>query len=357
MTANRGLFIRNNGNVGTTPIEGRLVLASMVAENALGAPRNGLLDQKVASLVTGSASSMSYNVGPCTPVVNRAANEGVYMFTLTGTSNVATDAAPGTGSRYDLIYVKQSDLDKGDAVNTASLAVWKGTAAASPTKPYADLPAGAYVLAEALVQAGAANAADAKVTITQVWRYTALRGAPIPVRNASERDEITAPDAQVKRLDTNGTLEEWTGSLWRLAEPSPRGVLKRNYNNGANNVSDGTWLMMDHVVADLEAGRWYEATYTFTSSVSATNIPIAIALRQSSTGDLSSNGTDVENSQTYWTAPLAASGKTDTARYAWQAPTSGTYNLKACAARAVGTGAIAVSTRRLVLRDMGRNQT
>lgn len=224
MTANRGLFVRNLGTTGTTPIEGRLVLASMVAENSPGVPRQGLLDQRSATLVTGSASNMSYNVGPCNPVLNRAAGEGVYMFSLTGTTNVVTDAAPGTGSRWDLVYVKQNDPDKGDATNTAVLGVHKGTAAASPVKPTGTLPAGAYVLAEVLVNAGAANAAAAGVTITQTWRYTALRGAPIPVRNTTERAEITpgslAVGVSVRRLDvslpTMDAVERWNGTAWTV---------------------------------------------------------------------------------------------------------------------------------------------
>ncbi|KUM41192.1 hypothetical protein [Arthrobacter sp. EPSL27] len=224
MTANRGLFVRNNGAVGTTPIEGRLVLGSLVAENSPGVPRQGLLDQRNATPVTGTAN-MSYNVAAITPVLNRATNEGVYMFTLTGTTNVATTAAPGTGSRYDLIYVKQNDLDKGDATNTAVLAVLQGTASTgTPTKPYASLPAGAYVLAEALVNSGATATNGAQVTITQVWRYTALRGAPIPVRNKTERDEITpgalAVGVSIRRLDvslpTMDAIERWDGSKWTL---------------------------------------------------------------------------------------------------------------------------------------------
>ncbi|AYN57740.1 minor tail protein [Arthrobacter phage DrManhattan] len=218
MTANRGLFVRNLGAVGTTPIEGRLVMASLVAENSPGNPRNGLLDQKATTVVSGTAS-MTYSVGPCNVVVNRAAGEGAYIFSLTGTTTVATTAAPGTGSRWDLIYVKQNDPDKGDASNTAVLAVLQGTSSTgTPTKPTASLPAGAYVLAEARVYSGATATNGAQVTITQTWRYTALRGAPVPVRSTTERDEITpAAGYLVKRLDIdNNATEFYTGSAWQL---------------------------------------------------------------------------------------------------------------------------------------------
>ncbi|CCQ44306.1 hypothetical protein ARTSIC4J27_230 [Pseudarthrobacter siccitolerans] len=220
MTVNRGLFVRNNGAVGTTPIEGRLVLASLVAENAPGVPRQGLLDQKATTVVSGTTatSPLSYSVAPCTVVLNRATNEGVYLFTLTGTTTVTTTAAPSTGARWDLIYVKQNDPDKGDANNSAVLGVHSGTAAVSPTKPTATLPAGAYVLAEALVSAGATSTSHANVTITQTWRYTAHRGHWIPVRSQAERDEITPQrDVSVRRLDQGvGVVETWNGTAWDL---------------------------------------------------------------------------------------------------------------------------------------------
>jgi hypothetical protein len=147
------------------------------------------------------------------------------MFTLSGTTNVATTAAPGSGSRWDLIYVKQNDVDKGDTTNTAVVAVLQGTSAASPTKPYASLPAGAYVLAEALVNTGAIGTNGAQVTITQVWRYTSLRGVPVPVRNTTERGEITATDRQeVFRLDL-GITERYSASLSRWNCPTPLGQI------------------------------------------------------------------------------------------------------------------------------------
>ncbi|UDL14626.1 minor tail protein [Arthrobacter phage KeAlii] len=216
MTANRGLFIRNVGSVGTTPIEGRLALAGLVFENSPGNPRSGLLDQRATTVVSGTAN-MSYDVAPCTPVISRAAGEGVYVFTLTGTSNVPTTAAPATGSRYDLIYVKQNDVDKGDPDNNAIVSVLQGTAAASPTKPYASLPDGAYVLAEALVQSGATATNTASVTITQVWKYTVLRGTPLPVRNKAERDEITgARGMEIIRLDTDDWTQTHDGTGWKF---------------------------------------------------------------------------------------------------------------------------------------------
>ena len=216
MSANRGLFVRNNGTTGTTPIEGRLALASLVVEDSPGTPRQGLLGQDAATVVSGNAD-MSFTVAPCSVVVNRASGEGIYLFTITGSTTVATTAAPSTGSRWDLVYVKQNDPDKGDPDNTAVLAVLQGAAATSPTKPYASLPAGAYVLAEAQVSAGATATNGASVTISQVWKYTALRGAPVKVRTAAERDAITAqPNLEVARLDmVPGSREVYDGSAWR----------------------------------------------------------------------------------------------------------------------------------------------
>ncbi|WNO26040.1 minor tail protein [Arthrobacter phage Wildwest] len=314
MTANRGLFVRNLGTVGTTPIEGRLVMASLVAENSPGVPRNGLLDQRATTVVSGTAS-MTYSVAACNIVVNRAAGEGVYMFNLTGTTTVATTNAPGSGSRWDLIYVKQNDPDKGDANNTAVLAVLQGTSSTgTPTKPYASLPAGAYVLAEAQVSSGATATNGAQVAISQVWRYTALRGAPIPVRNTTERAEITpgslAVGVTVRRLDVSmpnlDAIERWTGSAWAVpwayAEFNNNGFAVAgglvNWDVGAltqdnsktwNNTFASSAGALSGAINILESGLY---SVTFMTSPSGTPGRAGLILKNGSSQTYASSFTD-----------------------------------------------------------------
>lgn len=217
MTVNRGPGVAPIAGVGTTTLEHRLQLAGLYAENAPGVPRSGVLGQATDLLVMGRAD-MSYDVGPAPLVISRTAGEGVYTPTLTGTTNAATDAAPATNSRWDLIYVKQNDQAKGDADNAAVIGVVKGAAAASPTKPTGSLPAGAYVLAEARIFATTTGTSGGSNTITQVWRHTASRGAPIIIRNVTERAEITAPvqGQLIDRRDT-GLSERWNGTRWAQA--------------------------------------------------------------------------------------------------------------------------------------------
>lgn len=220
MTVNRGPGVAPIAGVGTTTLEHRLQLAGQYAENAPGVPRSGVLAQATDLLVVGKLD-MSYDVDPAALVISRTAGEGVYTPTMTGTTNVATSAAPGTNSRWDLIYVKQNDQAKGDADNAAVIGVQEGTAAASPTKPTADLPSGAYVLAEARIFAGTTGTSGGSNTVAQVWRHTAARGAPIRVRDTTERAEITAPASgqEVVRLDLPGKPKDrWDGTAWGLGD-------------------------------------------------------------------------------------------------------------------------------------------
>lgn len=214
MTVNRGPGVAKNGSAGVTTLEHRLQLAGQYAENAPGVPRSGVLAQATAVLVA-ARPDMSYDIGPFQAVIARTASEGVYTPTLTGTTNVPTADAPATNSRWDLVYVKQNDIAKGDADNLAVVGVVNGTAAASPAKPTGSLPAGAMVLAEARIYAGTTATNGGSNTVSQVWRHTAARGADIPVRNTTERAEITspAPGQGILRLD-NGSLEVWNGSKW-----------------------------------------------------------------------------------------------------------------------------------------------
>jgi len=217
MTAHRGLFVRQTGTaptaVGTTPVEARLALAGLYAENAPGVPRQGLLAQSAVNVVIGTGT-MSYDVAPINPVITRAIADGVHTPSFTGITNVLTADAPASGSRIDLIWVKQNDAEAGDADNFADLGVTQGMAAPSPSRPTASLPPGAYVIASAVVSAGALATTDATVVITQEWVHTVARGAPIPVRSTAERAVITPGDGwMVERLDT-GVIEMYRNGAW-----------------------------------------------------------------------------------------------------------------------------------------------
>lgn len=229
MAINRGLFVRQTGTapdaVGTTPQEARLAMAGLLAENASGVPRQGLLHQANTNVVTGTAS-MSYDVSAINPVIVRAANDGVYLPTLTGVTNVETTSAPASGSRIDLIWVKQNDVEAGDSNNAAMLGVTQGDAAPVPVRPAASVPVGAYVIASKIVAAGQTNTLTG-APISQEWVHTVTRGANIPVKSAADQATITpGPGVVIRRLDLPGTPTftgdgtKWVGQSWINLTPT-----------------------------------------------------------------------------------------------------------------------------------------
>ncbi|AZS08001.1 minor tail protein [Arthrobacter phage GreenHearts] len=222
MTLKRGLFVPLNGAVGTTPIEARLALGGLLVENAPGVPRSGVLENAKTNLVYGSGASLSAIIDPSHYVVHRTQGEGPYSFSNEGTTTVPLTAAPGANSRIDLIWVKQNDIAKGDADNLAVVGVETGTAAATPSAPYGTVPAGAMVLAEALVTTG--NTLGTQVSFTQVFKYTATRGSVIRVRDLADRNTITTPHLgqSVIRLDRNNHVQTWNGTAWRYTSDPER---------------------------------------------------------------------------------------------------------------------------------------
>jgi hypothetical protein len=229
MPAYRGLYVKGSSatpSVGTTPLEARLALAGQIAENSPGVPRAGVLPQSAANLVTATATTapLSYNIAPCNVIISRVAGEGVYTLSLVGTTVANTIAPPASNSRWDLIYVMQNDLEKGDADNGPVVGVINGAAAAAPTKPYASVPAGGFVLAEAQIFSGTTATNGGTNTLANVWAYTALRGHPVICRTLAERNTITSPfiGQRVIRLDRNNHEQTWGGSAWKWTSKPER---------------------------------------------------------------------------------------------------------------------------------------
>lgn len=226
MAISRATHVKQTGTpgsyIGTTALEARRALGAKFIENSAGVPRSGLLNPSAINMVVPTAT-MSYDILACQPIINRTANEGVYDPVLYGTTNITTGAAPATGlSRWDLIWVKQNDTDKGDANNLPTVGVTQGTAASSPTRPTA--PEGALVLAEARIYAGTTGTNGGSNSVTQLWKYAGYKGTTLNIRNKTERNELTTPyfGQLIRRLDCDDFLQSYNGTAWTFQDVSPK---------------------------------------------------------------------------------------------------------------------------------------
>lgn len=198
----RGLAVASAAGSATDP----LVTRSGIV-NAPGSPLR---------VSQNSPLGLSVLVQPGTAEIHRA-GRGTYRPWNDAVATLTHDAVPPANSRWDLVYIAQRDAEV-DADSLPVLAIAKGTALASPGKPYELIPAGGLVLAEV----GPITSTTTQITdsmITNVAQYAAVRGAPIPTRTLAERDALTALASAtfpitVERLDT-GTLERNAGSGWR----------------------------------------------------------------------------------------------------------------------------------------------
>lgn len=219
---------RFDGALGATALDVRLDLAAMLAHSAAGSPaiRPGVFPGCSASLVTGT-SGWAYQVDVADFATTRGGVDGAHIFSNGAAALVATDSAPGTAgsSRVDVIYVLHPS--KGENADTSSTPIF-GVAKGNPstgTPAVPAIPTGALALAQNVMTAAATSTASAGNAITQVFRYTALRGAPVVVRTAAERNELNATATATSpvyadRLDT-GNLERSIGAGWSIVASTP----------------------------------------------------------------------------------------------------------------------------------------
>lgn len=359
MTINRGLWVPiNTGNIGTTEVEARLADVGLFEMNNGADVRSGLLRPATPNVVTGQAG-MFYGIQPFTAVVGRSPGEGAYRFTGTGVTFVNTTAAPVSGSRIDVIWVKQNDQAKGDGDNLAVAGVTQGAASGTPVAP--SIPAGALELGQCVVTS--TTGATVTASITNTFRYAALRGAPIGVRNVTERAEVATPSAgqRVRRLDLVGTpLEEWNGTAW--TDPSPaRGLVLRK-----KVTADGIGLSALSVVENFatftfKAGRKYRIVWNAAYENSAASNYFNIAIHTASTADAAGATTGLTTLMTRsLTANNAGSGEYFILEAIHEPVADETKQIKYTVARTLGAGtftpkASATSPALFYVEDLGAN--
>jgi hypothetical protein len=172
------------------------------------------------AIVTGTAATgtMTVNVNVCHWVASRGTANGPYRGTKETSTTLNIGAAPGSNSRIDVVWAKMQDNTAGvptpDGVVGEQYGVTAGTAAASPTKPA--IPLGAVEIATVQIASGTTSTNGAGATITNSALQVVAAGAPIPVRNTTERNALTTyAGLHVVRLDNGGRIERWvTGTTW-----------------------------------------------------------------------------------------------------------------------------------------------
>lgn len=180
MTAQTGTYVQQLADGSGASARGaRLAQAGLLAKNADGTVRVGVLADGQGPVVTGNAG-MSYTIRKHVAVTKTSEANGPTLVPNDGNVTVTTDPAPAANSRIDIVWVQQRHLavDGGaDTVNTPLFGVAVGEPGAAPGAPTNLLPTGALELARTTVTAGTV-ATSGLVFIQAPW--TVATGGTLP---------------------------------------------------------------------------------------------------------------------------------------------------------------------------------
>lgn len=320
MSVARGLFVAGvDENDGTTPVEARLALAGLVTQSGdLGVTAGVISGGAVAGRST--APTWAYTVTAGHFVLTRGATDGAVVIATDGaTDTPVVSAAPATGSRWDLIWIRQRDVENADPDSNAVLGVTSGTSSGSPSKPYGSVPAGALVLAEAQVSAGASNTADPLVVITLAAPRVAARGGIIPLSSAADRDRLLiagSPTAPVY-IELGGSTYKSNGTSWRAVGTVT--IAHESLPAKVTSAGGATWGTL-LTASGWSAGGTVRATWDAVAVNGNSGLDRAVQYRVLCDGAVIGRGAYGPQS-----VPLAGMPKVFAGFHIEHAPTSGTH--------------------------------
>jgi hypothetical protein len=241
--------------------EARVNDAGLIAAQGPGTldVRTGVLAGPGATtIVTGTANTapMRVAIGPHNWVTSRGTANGPYRGTNEAARTVDIAAAPGSGTRTDVVYVKQNDATAGVPTPDGSTGEFYGVVTGTVGAGKPALPVGGEELATVAVSAGATATNGAGVLITNSARLTVARGAPIPVRTVAERDAIpkwvglTVQFVADAGIFLAGTLHAWHGSYWRQLGPSVLAVHDAPWPEAAGEFTAAPQMLTRFTVPD-----------------------------------------------------------------------------------------------------------
>jgi hypothetical protein len=315
MAATHGVGTYGNAVGTVTPLDHKMANLSHWVKTAANTIRTGVLWDGNPTIVSGTAN-MSYNVRAFTAVSSRGATAGAVELSNDAVYNAITTAAPGSNSRYDVVYIWQREYSIDGTDSNPVIGVVQGTAAASPTVPSLAAFPGAIALAQILVPAGV-TATNSGTTITQTAPFTASAGGVVACRTTTERDAGSWQEGQDLYLIDSDRKQVYNGTAWKTISSGLVGVVPTSVaGTGVSLSTTGTVTASAATAVNINGCFTsefdsYLIKYKTTRSAAAT---LQVRLRASGTDISAANYNDVTN----WTNSTSApASQRDTAVTFW----------------------------------------
>lgn len=210
VTTQAGFVVDLNGEdgdpdrQGTTAVGIRRAMAVLLQQSSPGVPLPGRFGAG-SFVVTGSPSSMVYNVSGGGIVLVRTSTNGAYLVGVPLSLEVPTAPSDGVNPRIDRIYALQPDpaID-GFAVGVDFIVdVASGTPGGTPTAP--SIPPGALELARKIVGPGVTNTAEG-AAFTNVAPVTGINSEGLALAtHAHSAGDITSGTLPLARGGTGAS--------------------------------------------------------------------------------------------------------------------------------------------------------
>lgn len=188
-------------------------LSGLLVQSVAGSPRSGVLGP--APEVQPPTVGNPVKVGPFNAAIS--AGKGAYLLAVDAVTSAEGNVgvADATNPRLDRLVLEVLDPDSVSAgtERRGRLRLIPGMPAAIPSLPA--LPATALHIAQVLVPKSTNGVAVTPV-LTVDPKFTATAGAPVPVRDVTDRGTLTVREGlAVQRLDMGGRVQTYAGGRWR----------------------------------------------------------------------------------------------------------------------------------------------
>jgi hypothetical protein len=281
MVARTGLFVApvpGPPAVGTSPTDGRLVLGALFGTGG------GCLS---GGAFTASATLMQVTIAGAVWRIPDPTNTGGVYLSPADVAMLNLSAGPASGSRIDVVWVRQNNFEAGDADSRVTYGVAAGTASSSPVAPA--VPSGAMKIAQITVPTGASNAAAC--TIQPTFGGQNVAAPSIVVATEAQLPAVGAYFGQLAVVlavtvagPTFPIVERWNGAAWKRWDSDWAAASSVGAINLGSYGSSGGWTT-NYVNFRYHAGRVvYEGCFLIGSSPAvggqiAASLPVPAAVQ------------------------------------------------------------------------------